>query len=88
MMMNLAHDVLRGAVLDTRVDEEYALETRACCAVLVELLGDSSSQRTVLSEHEHILGHEDAVGVPQQLFGLQVLQARRYVEAQLATVSH
>ena len=87
-MMNLAHDVLRGAVLDTRVDEEYALETRACCAILVELLGDSGSQRTVLSEHEHVLGHEDAVGVPQQLFGLQVLQARRDVEAQLATVSH
>ena len=38
MMMNLAHDVLRGAVLDTRVDEEYALETRTRCAVLVELL--------------------------------------------------
>jgi hypothetical protein len=57
-------------------------------AVLVELLGESGSQRAVLTEHKHVVRHEDAVGVLQQPFGLQVLHARRDIKAQLATVCH
>ena len=57
-----------GTVLDACVSEQYAAKMGTASAVPLKLLGHPGPQRTILSEHKHVVRHKDAVGVPGQWY--------------------